>query len=556
MSHTRTEQRNTLDKRLRIVLLLLCAVIMACVFLVATRVIATTQIHKPHVSTQTQWRRMIVDRNSRPLAVNLTSYDLIVNPSLIIQENTSDEAASLFTDFVDAFALHTLVATSQFSYVMQQYANKQYKRVAKNIDAITKEQIQKLLPLQQKAWYFQQMHTRFQPQGTLFANLIGLVDVNGDGQTGIERKYNAMLIAPMQEQDLQPVTLSIDSDMQMVAQTRLNRAARMTESNSGAVIVLDVKTGEVLVNSVYPAVDPNNRANLDVSHLDNLIFSKQFEPGSTIKPLVLSALLENYPLEHVIDISPGFIDLNDHRIEDEHIQDTLLLTVFDVIARSSNIGMSKMLKQKDIKKVLAALRRFGFDYTTEIRFPNEKSGYMRSLSAMQPIERANMSFGYGIEVTMAQLASAYQAIANGGVRIPLTLFKRDPNKQPQGTRIMSKKTAQDIMYTLEGVVHSHNGTGRKARVAGYSVAGKTGTTRIYNPAKKSYGETNRALFIGIVPSETPEFIIAVMLEQPQILKRSGGRIAAPVFSHISEELLRMRGIAPRPKQPPLIAGSQ
>nr|MBA3696378.1 penicillin-binding protein 2 [Methylotenera sp.] len=338
-------------------------------------------------------------------------------------------------------------------------------------------------------------------------------------------------------QDGHDVVLSIDRRIQYLAHRELARAVDLYKAKAGAAIVLDAKTGEVLAMVNVPTYNPNNPVNIQGKSRNRAIVDV-FEPGSTMKPVTIAAGLESgqYTPETKIQTSPGTLSIGPATIHDSHAHG--ILSVAEVIQKSSNVGSSKIALSLDKKYMWSTFNQMGFGTKTHIGFPGEASGRLRDYKIWRPIEQATMSFGNGISVTLLQLARAYTVFANDGELKPVSLLKL--NDAPVGSQVFSAETAHEIKDMLEMVV-APGGTALKAQVLGYRVGGKTGTTHKLGPhgyEKDKYVGS----FIGMVPASNPRLIMAVMIDEPTTGEYYGGTIAAPVFSAVMADTLRMLAV--------------
>jgi cell division protein FtsI (penicillin-binding protein 3) len=404
-------------------------------------------------------------------------------------------------------------------------------------------------------------YRRYYPDGEVAAQLIGITDVDDRGQEGIELAYQDWLSgkpgsrrvikdrlgrvvedaeplrAPIEGRDL---SLSIDRKLQYLAYRELKAAVLREHARAGEIVVLDVKSGEVLALANLPAFNPNNRATFDVRRSRNRVITDAFEPGSTLKPFTVAAALDAGVIRPntVLQTAPGYLVVGDATIHDAHPEG--MLTVAQVLQKSSNVGAAKValaLPREALWKVFSAA---GFGSISRLGFPGEVAGRLRSFQHWRPIEQATMSYGHGISVSLLQLARAYTVFATEGTLQPLTLFRRD--ETVTGQRVVSATTALAVRSMLETVVQP-GGTAPRAYVMGYRVAGKTGT------AHKLEGHTYAAdryvsTFVGIAPASDPRLVIAVMLDEPSNGQYYGGVVSAPVFSHVMSEALRMLAVPP------------
>ena len=408
--------------------------------------------------------------------------------------------------------------------------------------------------------YLQREYKRYYPAGEMAAHLVGFTDVDDKGQEGFELAMNKQLLgnagsrrvikdraghivedleAVNVPKDGQDVVLSIDRRIQYLAHRELAKAVEAHQALAGAAIVLDAKTGEVLAMTNVPTYNPNNPVNIKGKTRNRAIVD-MFEPGSTMKPVTVAAGLESglYQPDTKINTAPGTLTIGPATIHDSHAHG--VLTVSEVIQKSSNVGASKIALSLDRFYMWNTFNQLGFGQKTRIGFPGEAAGRVRDFKKWRPIEQATMSFGHGISVTLLQLARAYTVFANDGELKPVSLMKLDD--APIGVQVFSSKTANDMKAMLETVVQP-GGTALKAQVVGYRVAGKTGTTHKlgdHGYEKDKYVGS----FVGMAPASNPRLIVAVMIDEPNTANDQyyGGIVAAPVFSAVMGEALRILSV--------------
>lgn len=406
--------------------------------------------------------------------------------------------------------------------------------------------------------YLQREYKRYYPAGEVTAHLVGFTGIDDMGQEGFELAMNNTLsgkegsrrvikdraghiVEDLQAvklpQDGHDVVLSIDRRIQYLAYREVSKAVEQYKAKAGAAIVLDAKTGEVLAMANVPTYNPNNPVNIQGKSRNRAIVDV-YEPGSTMKPVTIAAGLESgkYEPDTKIQTSPGTLTIGPATIHDSHAHG--VLTVAEVIQKSSNVGSSKIALSLDRQYLWNTFNQMGFGSKTRIGFPGEASGRLRDYKNWRPIEQATMSFGNGISVTLLQMARAYTVFANDGELKPVSLLKL--NDVPVGAQVFSAKTAHEIKDMLELVVQP-GGTALKAQVLGYRVGGKTGTTHKLGPhgyEKDKYVGS----FVGMAPASNPRLIMAVMIDEPTTGDYYGGTIAAPVFSAVMADALRMLAI--------------
>ena len=420
-----------------------------------------------------------------------------------------------------------------------------------------------------KGIYQRKEYKRQYPEGEAAAHVVGFTNVEDHGQEGMELAFDKELagkpgsrrvikdrlgrvvegvgadVPPVDGKDMQ---LSIDSKVQFFAYQKLRDTVTEHKAKAGSVVVLDAHTGEVLALANYPSYDPGKRVNLTGEQLRNRALTDVFEPGSTMKPITIGLALESGRVkpETIVDTTPGRITITGSTISDTHNYG--VLTVEGVIQKSSNVGTTKIAMQMPAQEMWETFSAVGFGQKPQIAFPGAVSGRLRPYKSWRPVEQATMSYGYGLSASLFQMARSYTVFANGGKVIGATMLKTD---QPAvGVPVFSERTANQVRKMLQ-MAAGPGGTGQKAQTVGYSVGGKSGTAR--KQVGKSYASGKyRAWFTGLAPIDKPRIIVAVMIDEPSNGVIYGGAVAAPVFSEVVQQTLRMMGVAPDMAVKPLI----
>lgn len=420
---------------------------------------------------------------------------------------------------------------------------------------------QQIAALGLKGVYQRMEYKRRYPEGEAAAHVVGFTNVEDKGQEGIELAFNRDLagragsrrvikdrlgrivedvvqqVPPVDGRDLQ---LSIDSKVQFFAWQKLRDAIAEHKAKAGSVVVLDVQTGEVLALANYPSYSPANRQNLTGAQLRNRALTDTFEPGSTMKPFVAALALQKGLVrpDTVIDTAPGRMAIGGSTIRDAHPHG--LLTVEQVIQKSSNVGTVKLAMQMSPRDMWEMYTEAGFGQKPQVPFPGAVSGRLRPPKTWRPIEQATMSYGYGLSASLFQLARAYTVFARDGELIPVTLLKADG--PAVGVRVIEARHARAVRHMLQ-MTTGPGGTAPKAQTVGYSVGGKTGTA--HKQEGRGYSDKKyRGFFVGIAPIEQPRIVVAVMIDEPSAGKYFGGDVAAPVFSATVQQTLRLLGVQP------------
>ena len=398
------------------------------------------------------------------------------------------------------------------------------------------------------------------PDGPAMAHIVGYTGWDDRGQEGVElardrvlsgqrgarrviRDRRGRIVDDVWAKEALPgqdVSLAIDSRVQFIAYEALKRAIDKTQAKAGAVVVADVNTGEIIALANAPTYDPNDRSTVRFERVRNRVLTDQFEPGSTMKPFAIAKALDMGIVDPLttIQTAPGKLTIGDRTIGDTH--DYGLLTVAEIVSKSSNIGTAKIALEISPQTLYDTYSELGFGKAPHIGFPGATSGRLRPGKSWRPVEQATISYGHGVTVSLMQMVRAYTALARNGDVIDLTLFKRDANEKLQGTQVFKPETARRMRAMMMATVKK-GGTASNVNVAGYSVAGKTGTAN-----KVKNGQYTRdvvASFVGIVPATQPRFIVAVMVDEPK-KGRYGGLVAAPVFNEVAQGALRTLMVSP------------
>jgi len=421
--------------------------------------------------------------------------------------------------------------------------------------------VKQILALGIKGVYDIKEYKRLYPEGEAAAHIVGFTNVEDQGQEGVELVFQKQLsgkpgsrrvikdrlgrvvedvgetVPPVDGEDLQ---LSIDSKVQFFAYQKLREAVLEHKAKAGSVVVLDAQSGEILALANYPSYSPDKRVNLSGEQLRNRALTDTFEPGSTMKPFAVALALEKGLVkpETPIQTAPGRITITGSTITDAHPHG--VLTVNEVIQKSSNVGTVKMAMQLQPREMWEMFAQVGFGQKPQLPFPGVVSGRLRPYKTWRPIEQATMSYGYGISGSLLQVARAYTVFARDGEVVQATLMKAE--QQAQGVRVISAENAKSMRKMLQ-MAAGPGGTAQKAQTMGYSVGGKTGTA--HKQEGKGYaGKKYRGFFVGMAPIEAPRIVVAVMIDEPTNGRYYGGDVAAPVFSQTVQQTLRMMGVQP------------
>ena len=496
-------------------------------------------------------RGRIFDRNGLILAASLPAPSIWAIPKDLEGDAKSRARLATMLDMTSAALENRLADNPNFVWLRRQVDDD----VAKNIRALGIKGIHEVREYKRKY-----------PEGEAAAHVVGFTNVEDHGQEGIELAFQKELagrdgtrrvikdrlgrvvedvgdsVAALEGQD---IGLAIDSKVQFFAYQRIRDAVAANKAKAGSVVVLDAQTGDVLALANFPSYSPADRRNLTGAQLRNRALTDTFEPGSTMKPFIVAWALETGRVtpNTLIHTAPGKMTLTGSTITDSHPHGDL--TVSEVIQKSSNVGATRIAMTFTAKEMWELYSSVGFGQKPQIGFPGVVSGRLRPYKSWRPIEQATMSYGYGLSASLFQIAHAYTVFAHDGELIPATLTRplgSAPSPVASGIRIVSSKTASSVRDMLH-LVTLPGGTAPKAQVMGYSVGGKSGTA--YKQEGASYATKKyRAWFVGIAPIQNPRIIVAVMVDEPTAGKWYGGDVAAPVFSEVVQQTLRLMGVQP------------
>lgn len=500
-----------------------------------------------HVVPIPAHRGMISDRNGEPLAISTPVDSVCANPG------------DLVTDLDAARRLARLLDLPAAALVRQIQANKDRKflYIKRHIPPEVGRQV---TALDVPGVFLRREYQRYYPAGEVTAHVLGFTDIDDVGQEGLELAYNKWLHGVsgseqvledrlghiVQEVELlraprpgKNLTLSLDRRIQYLAYRELKAAVQQHHARAGSLVMLDARTGEVLAMVNQPSYNPNNRAQLHGRRYRNRAVTDVFEPGSAIKPFTIAtALLSGrYRPDTIVDTRPGWFQVGNDTIRDVH--DFGVIDVSTVIEKSSNVGASKIALSLPAQALWTEFRKFGFGQLTGSGFPGEAMGRLRYYANWHEVDQASLSFGYGVSVTALQLAQAYATLADGGVmHTPRFLKATTP---PAGTRVIPASVAGQVRAMMERVV-TREGTGFRARVPGYLIAGKTGT--VHRAIAGGYATDHyNAIFAGMAPASDPRLVMVVVIDDPKG-EYYGGQVAAPVFARVMAGALRFLDVSP------------
>ena len=499
-------------------------------------------------------RGTITDRHGEELAISIPSNSIWIDP---VQMLTSTE---------DETQIFSSPAWKQLAHLVKEkpqkltgwIKSKSSKRFVYLKRHINQQQSQVVKALKIPGVHLLAESRRFYPAGEVFSHVLGFTNIDGKGLEGIENAYDKILQGEagqvLVHRDLlgnvieareilkapkngKNIALSIDARIQTIAYVELKKEFERVHATAASAIVLDVKTGEVLAMVNQPSYNPNNRKNLNIKALRNRAVTDTFEPGSTFKPFTAMAALESgkFNARTLIDTRP--MKVNGYWVGRDHNYG--LLSVSDIIKKSSNVGVTKMALALPTEQFLDVFYQLGFGMDTGSGFPGENSGLFKDKVRWSDIDKATLSYGYGVSVTALQLSRAYSVLGSGGQLRPISFLRQD--KPVPAEKIANKSVTDRVLRMMEHVLED-GGTGTRARVAGYRVAGKTGTS--LKAKSGGYSDDYIAIFAGIAPITNPRLAVVVMVDNPKGDEYYGGDVSAPVFSAILERSLRWLDVPP------------
>ncbi len=492
-------------------------------------------------------RGVVTDRYDEPLAVSTPVQTIWANPS---EANPSEARLTNLARLLD-------INEASLRQRLEEYSGREFIYLRRKVQP---DLARKVLELEIDGIYTRQEYRRYYPAGEVTAHVVGFTDIDERGQDGIELAYNQWLSGETGRKrvlkdnrgrvikDLtlirdaspgQNLALSIDLRLQYLAYRELKAVVAAHNARGGTLVMLDVDTGEVLAMVNQGSYNPNDRSQLAAENLRNKAITDLFEPGSTMKPITMAAALESgsYSVNSTIDTNPGFRRFGRFTIRDHRNYGVMDMT--EIIVKSSNVGISRIATDLGGDVIRDLYARLGLGQPTGIGFPGEAVGVLPSPPKWRPVEEATLSYGYGMSVNALQLAQAYMVIANGGVRYPLSLVRQ--NKKPEGQRVLSEQVTLQVRNMLREAVS--RGTGKRAQPGFYSAGGKTGTVHLVGA--QGYEDSQyKAIFAGMAPIDNPRLVTVVAVDAPQSGEYYGGEVAAPVFSRVMSDALRLLNVKP------------
>ncbi len=497
------------------------------------------------------YRGLITDRRGTPIAVSSPVDSVWVNPKMF--EATEEQMIDL--------SLHLGIEVNDLHNKIEKYANKSFLYLKRGLTPAKAKTIDRMGV---KGVHLQREFRRFYPAGPVTAQLIGFTDIDDKGQSGLELSFDEYLrpIASKKTviedrmghwiEDLdnkstrkqgENLTLSIDLRLQTLAYNVLNRTVKELKAKSGTIIMMDTRTSEVLAMVSAPAFNPNVFSQRKGESVRNRAMTDQIEPGSVVKTFSMVSLLEHSDLniDDEIDTSPGVYPIGEHSVRD--VVNYGKIRVDDVLIKSSNVGLSKLITERPSHELLDTFSAFGLGSEKSYVFPGEATGWLPDPTP-DPFMNSTFSFGYSLMVTPIQLVHAYATLASKGAKKPISLLKVEEPSRLKIEQIISEKTCEDVIEMLSKVM-SKTGTGRRGRIEGYLTAGKTGTARLVG--ENGYDkDRHRALFIGFTPVHKPRLATLILIEEPREdqSRYYGGKAAAPVYAEVVKGALHILNVPP------------
>jgi len=503
------------------------------------------------VAANTVQRGSIVDRNGDELAISVPVETVWADPKIIMDNN-----ALAMTEHWQALADVLGENVNKLTTKVVRNPSKRFVYLERKISPAMANYIRELkIP----GIHLRKESKRFYPTGEISAHIVGFTNVDDKGIEGVERVYDQLLtgkggnkrfrkdakgrkieiISVEETQAAKDVTLTIDQRIQAIAYKELKGAVQAFKATSGSVVVADIHTGEILAMTNSPSYNPNNRRNTAIHRFRNRAITDIYEPGSTMKPLSALTALEfgSVDANTIINTSPGWMRLGGRRVNDPINRGKLSLE--EILVTSSNMGTAKLALSVPKNFLLDKFFDAGFADSTGTDLIGESAGMMHDRQRWSKFELATLSFGYGLAITPMQLTRFYAALANGGIKHELSIIK---DQHKEGVRVFSKKNSKAVMAMLEAVVDEHV---KKAKVDGYRVGGKTGTS--FKAIAGGYGNDYVGLFAGVAPMSNPQVVVVVVINDPGGDLYHGGEVAAPVFSRVMKGALQVLNVAPDAK---------
>ena len=499
------------------------------------------------------YRGKIYDRNNKLLAVSSPTFDIGISISHKLPKKHNDQIADNLSK-ENVSEISKILKTDE-KLLLNKIKNKKkgYIYIQKRASP---ETAKKLTAMRIPVLSFEKKYTRYYPNREASAHVVGKTDLNGvKGTEGLERQLDSILKGEKGHKkvvvdgvkrvidDLNDFKLpkngsdiltTIDNRLQHIAYEALKKYIDRYEANSGSAILIDAKNGDILVMTSYPSYNPNGVVK-SYDSMRNRAITDLFEPGSTLKPISVAYAMEKKKVKHneIIDTKDGFTKVGGRVIKDDHPQDQM--SVKEIIQKSSNVGATKIGRRLESKELWGLYNKLGFGVKINVGMPGESNGHLSDYSNWKEIDHATLTYGYGVNMNLLQLVKAYTVFANNGLMIKPKLYKNDNFVETE--RVLGASTSKIMKDFMKSVVEEEEGTGTKARIPGYTVAGKTGTARKYDNGE--YSKDYFASFIGMSPSSEPRFIAAVIVDTSTKKSFYGGTVAGPIFKDVMKNALKL-----------------
>ena len=554
------KQKNK-NKFIRNRFLFLSLILITSLGLLLSRSFYLQYIEKDYLNTEGEKRHIkleriasnrgnIYDRRSTLLAVSTPIYNVVVDPKKFIESKIYSQQIQILSEILS-------MNVKGIDSAIKKRPNRRHLIIKKEI---TDNQIEQIRSNKWRNYlYLEKSYKRFNPSGEVTGQFLGFTDLNDRGQEGLEYMLNDYLVGTdgikkvlkdrkqnvvrdleflQAAKDGNDIYTSIDLRIQFIAHRALSNGLKNSKAKAASAIVLDIRTGEILAMVNQPSADPNDRSSRQAKYFKNRVVTDQFEPGSTFKPLIVATGIENkiFSSQDTIDTTPFYIGKK--LIGEDNRCSSQKVTPEKILVNSCNAGTARMSLQTESKLFSQMLNNLGIGRVTASGFPGEASGTLDGkYDRWRDIRRASLSYGYGVDVTLLQLASIYSVLANKGIKNHVSIERIEG--EPVSERVLSEETAKELLLMLEQVVE--NGV-RRAKVNGYRIGGKTGTVQIYSSGYSN--KSHNGIFVGIAPISEPRIVTAVIVNEPGGDQFYGGQVAAPIFSSIASASLRILGIAP------------
>ncbi len=495
------------------------------------------------------YRGAIIDKSGEPLAISTPVDSIWLNPKELLAQ----------PEFIPALAKAVDINVKDLKIKLEQKKQKEFIYLRRRVDPQIAERVKKI---DAPGVGLQREYRRYYPSGEIAGHVTGFTDIDDNGQEGLELAYDNWLQgsagakkvikdrygrsvenvenikSPSEGRELK---LSLDKRVQFIAYRELKKAVTKHKARSGSAVVIDAQSGDILAMVNQPSYNPNNRSEFKGNKYRNRAVTDQFEPGSTIKPLAIATALDLGIINPntKFHTAPGTMRIGKNTIKDTRNYGEI--NVKTILAKSSNVGVSKIALSMSPDKLVNTLYSVGFGVDTGSGFPGEASGQLVAKERWHDIERATLSYGYGVSTTALQLAQAYTVFANQG-KLKRVRIVDDEQQRIQDEQVFSQKTAGQVLKMME-MAAGDEGTAPLAQVANYRVAGKTGTVK--KSIAGGYSDDKYiAVFAGVVPVSNPRFVMVVMIDEPSNGDYYSGKVAAPVFSEVMADVLRLMNVAP------------